>query len=415
MSTKQQIISLEQQYFANNYKPLPVVFVKGRDCWLYDEQDKTYLDMMGGYSAIAQGHCHPKLVASMLDQASRLTHTSRAFHNDTQGPLGELLCGISGFDKLLMMNTGAEAFDTAVKCVRKWGKRVKGVADNHSIIIVATNNFHGRTLAATSASSEPLYFTDYDPLLPGFIWTPYGDLGQFETFMCTHGSRIVGFIIEPIQGEGGIIVPPEGYLAACYELCKKYNVLMICDEIQTGLGRTGKMFAFEHDDFRPDGIIIGKALSGGMFPVSAMLARSDVLGVFEPGTHGSTFGGSALACAVAKTAIEIILDENLVDNSKVVGQYLFEQLSTLKGDFVKDVRGKGLLLGIEIDPEIKDARTVCEALLEDNIVSKDTHGKVLRFAPPLTFTKDLVDYAMKNIARTFDRIQLPWVWRRGCK
>ncbi len=397
----EELIQLENQYGAHNYHPLDVVLTKGKGIWVYDLEGNRYLDFLSAYSALNQGHCHPRLVRAMTRQAGRLTLTSRAFRNDQLGLFCKELCELTGFDMVLPMNSGAEAVETAIKAARKWGYTKKGVKKDKAEIIVCENNFAGRTTTIVGFSTEPLYRQWFGPFTPGFKIIPYGDAKALEKAISKH---TVAFLVEPIQGEGGIIVPPPGYLRQAAEICRAHNVLLILDEIQTGLGRTGKLFAFEHEGIKPDVITVGKALSGGFYPVSAVLSRKDVLGVFTPGEHGSTFGGNPLACAVAREALRIIVEERLVENAFKMGVYLMEKLRSIRSKHVKEVRGKGLLVGVELYPEAGGARRFCEELQKKGLLCKETHEHVIRFAPPLVITKKDIDWAFVRIREVLETL-----------
>ena len=390
----QELIALENQYGAHNYHPLDVVIERGEGVWVYDVDGKKYLDCLSAYSALNQGHVHPKILEALVEQAGKITITSRAFRNDQLPLLYKELSEMTGYEMSLPMNSGAEAVETALKLARKWAYQVKGVPRHQAEIITAAGNFHGRTLAIITFSTEPSYRDDFGPFTPGFVTVVYGDAEAIEKAI-THNTAAV--LLEPIQGEGGVIIPPAGYLKKVSEICKKNNVLLMLDEIQTGLGRTGKLFAAQHEDVRPDATIIGKALSGGFYPVSAVLADKALLGLFKPGEHGSTFGGNPLAAAVARASLRVIRDEKLADRSQQLGEYFMEQLSEIPSPHVKEVRGKGLLIGVELKPEAKGARRFCEALQEKGILAKETHEHVIRFAPPLVIDKETIDWAWPSI------------------
>lgn len=396
-----QWIELEDRYCAHNYRPLPVVLKSGSGVWLWDVEGKRYLDMMSAYSAVSFGHCHPDLVAVLIAQAQRLALTSRAFHTDQLGPFLQLLCDMTGLPKALPMNTGAEAVETAIKAARKWGCRVKGIADNRAEIIVCEGNFAGRTTTIVGFSSEPQYRDGFGPFAPGFVSIPFGDAAALEAAIT---ARTAAFIVEPIQGEGGIIVPPDGYLAACRDICTRHDVLLICDEVQTGLGRTGRLLACDHEEVRPDGLILGKALGGGLLAVSAFLAREDVMDVFTPGDHGSTFGGNPLAAAVGLAALGILHDEKLAERARQMGERLIGGLRALRHPAIRAVRGKGLLIGLELDPALIPARAFCEQLMRHGILSKETHDTVIRFAPPLIISAAEIDGALAIIGALFDKL-----------
>jgi len=393
MNTK-DFISLEEQYGAHNYHPLDVVIERAEGVWVYDVDGKKYLDCLSAYSAVNQGHVHPKILNALLEQAKKVTLTSRAFRNDQLPLLYKELSEMTGYEMSLPMNSGAEAVETALKLARKWAYQVKGVPRYQAEIITAAGNFHGRTISIVTFSSEPLYRDDFGPFTPGFVTVPYGDAEAIEKAITPNTAAV---LLEPIQGEGGVIIPPAGYLKKAAEICKKNNVLLMADEIQTGLGRTGKLFAAQHEDVRPDVTIIGKALSGGFYPVSAALADKALLGLFRPGEHGSTFGGNPLAAAVARAALRVIREENLAERSLQLGEYFMEQLSEIPSPHVKEVRGKGLLIGVELKPEAKGARRFCEAMLVKGILAKETHDNVIRFAPPLVIDKETIDWALPSI------------------
>ena len=387
-------IELEDKYCAQNYKPLPVVLVKGEGVYVWDDQGNQYLDMMSAYSAVSHGHCHPRLIKALNTQANELNIVSRAFYTDKLAPFLEKICQLTGQDQALPMNTGAEAVETALKAARKWAYQIKGVQTDQAEIIACNNNFHGRTIAIVGMSSEPQYKAGFGPFPAGFRNITYGDTAALEAAIT---PSTAAFLVEPIQGEGGIIVPPDGYLAECARICKANNVLLICDEIQTGLGRTGKLLACDYDRIKPDGLILGKALGGGILPVSMFLARREVMDVFTPGDHGSTFGGNPLASVVALEALNIIEEENLAEHAFELGHYFMQQLNNIKTDLIKEIRGKGLLIGMEIVPEKASARSICEKLMDKGILSKETHETVVRFAPPLIITKEQIDAAVKII------------------
>jgi ornithine--oxo-acid transaminase len=395
---------LEKRYSARNYRPLPVELTRGEGIHLWDVDGKRYIDMMSAYSAVSFGHGHPELLETLTTQAKRLAVTSRAFHTDRLGPFLAKLCEVTRMDRALPMNTGAEAVETAIKAVRKWGYKVKGIAPERAEIIVCAGNFAGRTTTIVGFSSEPQYRDGFGPFAPGFRHVPFGDAAALEAAITPHTAA---FIVEPVQGEAGIIVPPTGYLAACAEICRRHDVLLICDEVQTGLGRTGRVLACEHEGVRPDGITLGKALGGGLLPVSAFVARAEVMDVFAPGDHGSTFGGNALAAAVGQASLELLIRERLSENAAVMGDRLIAGLRALDCPAIVDVRGKGLLIGVEFDPDRCSARTVCERLLTFGILSKDTHDTVVRFAPPLTITAAQIDEALDLIERAFASLEMP--------
>ncbi|HSK87730.1 MAG TPA: ornithine--oxo-acid transaminase [Anaerolineales bacterium] len=393
MNTKDFIV-LEEQYGAHNYHPLDVVIERAEGVWVYDVDGKKYLDCLSAYSAVNQGHVHPQILNALLEQAQKVTLTSRAFRNDQLPLLYKELSEMTGYEMSLPMNSGAEAVETALKLARKWAYRVKGVPRHQAEIITAQGNFHGRTISIVTFSTEESYRDDFGPFTPGFVTVPYGDAAAIEKAITPNTAAV---LLEPIQGEGGVILPPAGYLKQTAEICRKNNVLLLLDEIQTGLGRTGKLFAAQHEDVRPDMTIIGKALSGGFYPVSAVLADKALLGLFKPGEHGSTFGGNPLGAAVARASLRVIRDENLVERSQELGEYFIEQLSEIPSPHVKEVRGKGLLIGIELKQEARGARRFCEALQEKGILAKETHENVIRFAPPLVIDKKTIDWALPTI------------------
>jgi ornithine--oxo-acid transaminase len=387
-------IDLEERYGAHNYHPLDVVVARGEGVWVYDVDGNRYLDCLSAYSALNQGHVHPRILNALINQAQRVTLTSRAFRNDQLPLLYQELSEMTGFEMALPMNSGAEAVETALKLARKWAYQVKGVPRHQAEIITFENNFHGRTISIISFSSEPKYRDDFGPFTPGFLNLPYGDSAAVERAITSNTAAIT---VEPIQGEAGVIVPPEGFLRELRRIADRHNVLLIADEIQTGLGRTGKLFACEHENVRPDMMVIGKALSGGFYPVSAVLSDRSLMELFEPGEHGSTFGGNPLAAAVAREALAVIRDENLVENAAHLGEYFIEQLAEIPSLHVKEVRGKGLLIGVELKPEAGGARRFCEALKDQGILVKETHQHVIRFAPPLIIDQQTIDWALPRI------------------
>ena len=387
-------IALEKRYGATNYAPLPVVLARGEGVWLWDEDGRRYLDMLSAYSAVSFGYGHPRLLATLNEQAQRLAVTSRAFHSSTLGPFLAKLCELTGMDRALPMSTGAEGVETAIKCARKWAYVVKKVPDGQAEIIVCAGNFHGRTSTIVGFSSEAQYRDGFGPYSNGFRHVPFGDTRALEAAITPNTAA---FLVEPVQGEAGIIVPPEGYLTEVARICKAKNVLLVVDEVQTGLGRTGKVLACHHEGVKPDGIILGKALGGGLLPVSAFCARREVLDVFKPGDHGSTFGGNALGAAVGLTAIQVLLDEKLAERAAAMGDYLLTRLKAISSPVVTDVRGKGLLIGIELDPRRVSARQFVETLLKHGVLSKDTHGTVARFAPPLIVDREQLDWGVARI------------------
>jgi ornithine--oxo-acid transaminase len=394
-------IELEARYCAQNYKPLPVVLTRGEGVHVWDETGKKYLDMMSAYSAVSHGHAHPRLVRLVQAQVAQLSVVSRAFYSDKLAPFLERLCTLTGQDMALPMNTGAEAVETAIKAARKWAYNVKGVAANQAEIIACSGNFHGRTIAIVTMSDEPQYQDGFGPFPGGFRIVEYGDIDALEAAI---NENTAAFLVEPIQGEGGIIMPPTGYLKAAEKLCRTHNVLLLADEIQTGLGRTGALLACHHENVKPDGLMLGKALGGGILPVSAFLARREVMQVFTPGDHGSTFGGNPLAAAVGLEALNILVEERLAERSAELGDYLLAELEAIKSPLVKELRGRGLFVGIEIDPEIAEAREICEALMQRGVLSKETHTTVVRLAPPLIISKAEIDWAITQIRSVLQEI-----------
>lgn len=392
--TATSLIQIEQTLGAHNYKPLDVVLTRGEGVWLWDVDGNRYLDCLSAYSAVNQGHCHPKILAAMIEQAQKLTLTSRAFRNDQLGLLYEELAALTQSHKVLPMNSGAEAVESAIKSVRKWGYEVKGVPEGQAEIIVCDNNFHGRTLGIISFSTDPDARTGFGPFASGFRAIPFGDAEALEAAIT---PNTVAFLVEPIQGEAGVIIPPAGYFRRVRDLCTAHGVTLILDEIQTGLGRTGALLAEAHEGIQADVTLIGKALSGGFYPVSAVLSNSEVLGVLKPGQHGSTFGGNPLACAVARAALRVLTEENMIENSASLGAYFKEQLIALRSNKIAEVRGRGLMLAIELHPDAGTARSHCEALQKRGILAKDTHGQTIRLSPPLVITKDEIDWALDQI------------------
>jgi ornithine--oxo-acid transaminase len=392
--TVQDYIELEEKFGAHNYHPLDVVIERADGVWVYDVEGNKYMDCLAAYSAVNQGHCHPRIVKVLKEQAEKVTLTSRAFRNNQLPFLYKELSELTGYQISLPMNSGAEAVETALKAARKWGYKIKGVERDKAEIITCKNNFAGRTITIVGFSTEKQYKDDFGPFTPGFRSIPYGDAEALEK---TINKNTVAFLVEPIQGEGGVIVPPEGYLKNAYEICKKHNVLFIADEIQSGLGRSGKLFAFEYEEIRPDVVIIGKALSGGCYPVSAVLSEKEVLGVFNPGDHGSTFGGNPLGAAIARESLKVLIEENLVENSFTLGNYFRERLKQINSHHVKEVRGKGLFIGVELKPEANGARRFCEALMKKGILCKETHENVIRFAPPLVIKKEEIDWTLERV------------------
>lgn len=384
-------IRLEDELGAHNYHPLDVVLTRGSGVWVWDVEGRKYLDCLAAYSAVNQGHCHPKILKAFTEQAQRVTLTSRAFRNDQLSLLYKKLHDLTGYEMALPMNTGAEAVETAVKAARKWGYTKKGIAEGKAEIIVAANNFHGRTTTIVSFSTEQSYRENFGPFTPGFRIVEFGNVEQLRAAIT---ENTAAFLVEPIQGEAGIIIPPEGYLREAARICKENNVLLIADEIQSGLGRSGKLFAFEYDGIRPDAVIIGKALSGGFYPVSAVLASKEVLGVFRPGEHGSTFGGNPLAAATAVAALDVLIEEKLIERSAELGKYFLEQLRTIESPLITEVRGRGLWIGMELTTA---ARPYCEALMKEGILCKETHDKVIRFAPPLVVSREEIDIVVECV------------------
>jgi ornithine--oxo-acid transaminase len=389
----QAFIDLEERYGAHNYHPLDVVIERGEGVWVYDVDGRKYLDCLAAYSAVNQGHCHPRIMQAVVEQVKRVTLTSRAFRNDQLPLLYKLLHDLTGYDMSLPMNSGAEAVETAVKAARKWGYTVKGIPKDRAEIIVCANNFHGRTTTVISFSTDEQYRDGFGPLTPGFVVIPYGDAAALEAAITPNTAA---FLVEPIQGEAGIVIPPAGFLKQAEALCKANRVLFICDEIQAGLGRTGRLFAHQWEDVRPDMVIIAKALSGGYYPISAVLADKAVLGVFKPGDHGSTFGGNPLACAVARTALQVLVDEKLVERSAELGEYFLEKLRAISSPVVKEIRGRGLWIGVELTVA---ARPYCERLMQEGMLCKETHDHVIRLAPPLVITREEIDWAVDKLMK----------------
>jgi ornithine--oxo-acid transaminase len=397
----QDLIRIEDIYGAHNYHPLDVVISKAQGIWMYDVEGNKYLDFLSAYSAVNQGHRHPRIVRALIDQARKLTLTSRAFRNDQWPLLAKELCDLTGYEMVLPMNSGAEAVETAVKTARKWAYQKKGVPQDQAEIIVCANNFHGRTVTVISFSTEPLYRKDFGPFTPGFVVVPFGDIEALEKAIT---PRTAAFLVEPIQAEAGILIPPDGYLRQAAEICKKNSVLFIADEIQTGLGRTGKLFACEFEGVRPDMTVIGKSLGGGCYPVSAVVADREILGVFKPGEHGSTFGGNPLACAVARESLRVIKEENLAANAAERGAAFMEKLRKVRSRHIKAVRGRGLLIGVELHPEAGGARRFCEEMMKEGLLCKETHDNVIRFAPPLVIRDKDLNWALKRIKTVFKRL-----------
>jgi len=393
MTSSAKIIEQTDKYGAKNYHPLPIVISKAEGVWVEDPEGNKYMDMLSAYSAVNQGHRHPKIIDALKAQADRVTLTSRAFHNDQLGPWYEKICKVTNKNMALPMNTGAEAVETAIKAARRWGYFKKGIEENKAEIIACEGNFHGRTMTAVSLSSDEEYKRGFGPMLPGIKLIPYGDIEALQRAITPNTAA---FLIEPIQGEAGIVLPPEGFLKAAYELCKENEVLFIADEIQAGLGRTGKMFACEWEGFEPDMYILGKALGGGVFPISCVVANDDILGVFNPGSHGSTFGGNPLACAVSIASLEVLEEEKLAERSLELGGYFISRLKEIKNPMIKEVRGRGLFIGVELT---EAARPYCEKLKEEGLLCKETHDNVIRFAPPLVITKEQLDWALERIQK----------------
>lgn len=394
--TTAELIELEERYGAHNYHPLDVVVARAEGVWVWDVEGNRYMDFLASYSAVNQGHCHPKIVAALVEQAHKVTLTSRAFRNDQLGPFYRDLCELSGFARALPMNTGAEAVETAIKAARKWAYTKKGVPDGQAEILVFDQNFHGRTTTIVGFSSEEQYKSGFGPFTPGFRTLPYGDAEAVERAIGPHTAAV---LVEPIQGEAGIVMPPAGYLARLREITTAANVLLMVDEIQSGLGRTGRMFAYEHEGIRPDVVIVGKALSGGTYPVSAILADDEVMGVFSPGDHGSTYGGNPLAAAVARAALAALVDEGMVENSARLGALMLDRLRAISSLHVAEVRGVGLWIGVALRPEAGGARRFCEALKGEGLLCKETHEHVIRIAPPLVITEEQIDWALERIER----------------
>ena len=392
----QYYIKLEDKFGAHNYKPLDVVLHRGQGVWVWDVEGKKYMDCLSAYSAVNQGHCHPKIMSTMIEQSRKLTLTSRAFRNDQLGLLYQEICVLTNSHKVLPMNTGAEAVETVIKAVRKWGYKVKGVAKDRAEIIVCENNFHGRTITIVGFSTNESSRNGFGPFTPGFKIIPFGDISALEAAIT---PNTVAFMVEPIQGEAGVIIPPPGFLKEAKFICEKNNMVLILDEIQTGLGRTGKLLAEQYDGIEADLTLIGKALSGGFYPISAVLSNKEVMDVLRPGEHGSTFGGNPLACAVARTALKVLIEENMIENAAAMGEYFLSKLAQIKNSHIKEVRGKGLMLAVEFIPGIGGARQYCEALMAQGLLCKETHENIIRFAPPLVITKQEIDWAMERIEK----------------
>jgi len=393
-----EYIKLEETYGAHNYRPLDVVLARGQGVWVFDADGNRYLDCLSAYSAVNQGHCHPKILATLIEQAQKLTLTSRAFRNDQLGLFYKELCDLTHSHKVLPMNSGAEAVETVIKAVRKWGYQIKRVPRDQAEIIVCDNNFHGRTITIVGFSTDEHSRLGFGPFTPGFKNIPFGNVKALEEAIT---PNTVAFLVEPIQGEAGVIVPPTGYLAQAKSICEKNRVVFILDEIQTGFGRTGKLLAEEHDGIEADLTLVGKALSGGFYPISAVLSNVEVLGVLRPGEHGSTFGGNPLACAVARTAMRVLVEEGMVENSAKLGEYFLSQLRTIKSQWIKEIRGKGLFIGLELVPEAGGARRFCEELMKRGLLCKETHENTVRFAPPLVIRKEEIDWALEKIGPVF--------------
>lgn len=391
---RQYYINLEDEFGAHNYNPLDVVLTRGERVWVWDVEGNKYMDCLSAYSAVNQGHCHPEIMRTMIEQAQKLTLTSRAFRNDQLGLFYQEICQLTNSHKVLPMNSGAEAVETVIKAVRKWGYEVKGIPQEQAEIIVCENNFHGRTITIVGFSTNEKSREGFGPFTPGFKIIPFGNVNALKEAIT---PNTVAFMVEPIQGEAGVIIPPAGYLKEVKTVCEKNNVLLILDEIQTGLGRTGKILAEEHEGIEADLTLIGKALSGGFCPISAVLSNAEVLGVLKPGEHGSTFGGNPLACAVARTAIKVLIDENMIENAAVMGKYFMSRLSEIKSPYIKEVRGKGLMIGVELIHEAEGARQFCEKMMARGVLCKETHENIIRFSPPLVITKDEIDWALERI------------------
>jgi ornithine--oxo-acid transaminase len=394
-------IDLEDIYGAHNYHPLDVVICRAKGIWVWDREGNKYLDFLSAYSAVNQGHCHPRIIRALKKQSEKVTLTSRAFRNDQWPLLAKEICDLSGFQMVLAMNSGAEAIETAVKAARMWGYQKKGIPENQAEIVVCSNNFHGRTITIISFTTEDLYKKDFGPLTPGFTVVPFGDEEALEQAITPNTAA---FLVEPIQAEAGILIPPRGYLKRAKEICEVNNILFIADEIQTGLGRTGKLFACEYEDVQPDILVVGKSLGGGVYAVSAVLSNREILGLFTPGSHGSTFGANPLACAVARESLKVIQEEDLVEKAAELGVYFLEKLKTIRNRHIKEVRGAGLLIGIELEPEAGGARRFCEALKEEGLLCKETHENVIRFAPPLVIKQKDLQWAFKKVKNVFKNL-----------
>jgi ornithine--oxo-acid transaminase len=392
------LIDIEHRLGAHNYKPLDVVLTRGEGVWVTDVDGNRYLDCLAAYSAVNQGHCHPKILAAMVEQAGKLTLTSRAFRNDQLALLYDELARLTNSHKVLPMNSGAEAVETAIKAVRKWGYEVKGVPEDRAEIVVCENNFHGRTIAIVSFSTDPDARGDFGPFVPGFRIVPFGDAGALEAAIT---GNTVAFLVEPIQGEAGVIIPPPGYFARVREICTRHNVMLVLDEIQTGLGRTGRLLAEEHEGIVADVTLIGKALGGGFYPVSAVLSNTDVLGTLKPGQHGSTFGGNPLACAIARASLKVLVEEGMIENAARLGPYFLDRLKAMRSNVIREVRGRGLMLAVELNPDAGGARPYVETLRSRGLLAKETHEHTIRFAPPLVITREEIDWAMERIEPVF--------------
>ena len=398
MNKSEEFIEMEHRYGAHNYHPLPVVLNRGEGPFVWDVEGKRYFDFLSAYSAVNQGHCHPKIIAALCDQAQKLTLTSRAFYNDCLAPYEKYVTEYFGYDKVLPMNTGAEADETALKLARRWGYKVKGIPENEAIIVCCEGNFHGRTISIISMSTDPDSYGDFGPFTPGFIKILYNDAQALETVLSQYADKVAGFLLEPIQGEAGVFVPDDGYLKTCYDICKKHNVLFIADEVQTGIARTGKLLACDHEGVRPDILILGKALSGGVLPISAVLADDEIMLTIKPGEHGSTFGGFCLAGRVAVAALQVVKDEHLAEKAEKLGQIFRSEMKSVKSDMIELVRGKGLLNAIVIRPKNgKEAWDVCLKMKELGVLAKPTHQHIIRFAPPLVITEEQLREAIDLI------------------
>jgi len=391
----EDFIHLEDRYGAHNYHPLDVVLTRGQGVWVWDVDGTQYIDCLSAYSAVNQGHCHPKILKTMVEQAGRLTLTSRAFRNDQLGPFYRDLCELTNSHMVLPMNSGAEAVETAIKAMRKWGYEIKGVPENQAEIIVCQDNFHGRTISIISFSTSPSSRQGFGPYTPGFRIVPFGDAQALERVVT---PNTVGILLEPIQGEAGVIIPPNGYLKQVRQICNEWNIVLVLDEIQTGLGRTGKLLAEEHESIEADMTLIGKALSGGFYPISAVLSNTEVLGILQPGEHGSTFGGNPLACAVARTAMKVLLEEGMIENAAAMGSLLLDGLQSLRSPLIREVRGRGLMVGIEFHPKAGTARAYCERLKGVGVLCKDTHEQTIRLAPPLVISRQEIDWFLERFA-----------------